>query len=116
MTRTIGSQKRRNLLHDLPVQLPLKCDLGINVGTAKVLNLVVLRVRARASAGGFSVSVGKCNGRSFLGKLNTIMKALRCDLHAVRALLGHATIEATARYLSLEAESDPIGICRAFNI
>ena len=88
MTRTIGSQKRRNLLHDLPVQLPLKCDLGINVGTAKVLNLVVLRVRARASAGGFSVSVGKCNGRSFLGKLNTIMKAQRsrCAWRCISAM------------------------------
>jgi integrase len=37
------------------------------------------------------------------------------DLPAVRALLGHATILVTARYLGLEAESDPIEVCRAFD-
>jgi integrase len=38
------------------------------------------------------------------------------NLHAVRALLGHAKIETTARYLGPEVESDPIEICRAFHI
>jgi site-specific recombinase XerD len=38
------------------------------------------------------------------------------DLQVVRALLGHARIESTARYLGLEAESDPIEVCRAFDI
>jgi integrase len=38
------------------------------------------------------------------------------DLQAVRALLGHATIEATARYLGPGVDSDPIELCRAFDI
>jgi len=38
------------------------------------------------------------------------------DLQAVRALLGHAKIESTARYLGLETKADPIAVCRAFDI
>jgi integrase len=38
------------------------------------------------------------------------------DLQVVRALLGHARIESTARYLGVETESDPIEVCRAFDI
>ena len=38
------------------------------------------------------------------------------DLQAVRALLGHARIENTARFLGLETKSDPIEVCRAFDI
>ena len=38
------------------------------------------------------------------------------DLQAVRALLGHARIESTARYLGLNTKSDPIELCQAFDI
>jgi site-specific recombinase XerD len=38
------------------------------------------------------------------------------DLQTVRALLGHARIESTARYLGLKTNIDPIEVCRAFNI
>jgi site-specific recombinase XerD len=38
------------------------------------------------------------------------------DLQTVRALLGHARIESTARFLSLETKADPIEVCRAFDI
>jgi len=38
------------------------------------------------------------------------------DLQAVRALLGHATIEGTSRFLGLETNSDPLAVCRAFDI
>lgn len=38
------------------------------------------------------------------------------DLQTVRALLGHVKIESTARYLGIETESDPIAVCRAFDI
>jgi hypothetical protein len=38
------------------------------------------------------------------------------DLETVRALLGHAKIESTARYLRIAKRSDPIAISRAFNI
>jgi integrase len=34
----------------------------------------------------------------------------------VRALLGHARIESTARYLGLKTKADPIEVCRAFDI
>src|SRR6202040_1698135 len=35
------------------------------------------------------------------------------DLQTVRALLGHARIESTARYLGLKTKADPIEVCRA---
>jgi len=38
------------------------------------------------------------------------------DLQTVRALLGHARIESTARYLGLKTNADPIEVCRAFDI
>jgi integrase len=38
------------------------------------------------------------------------------DLQTVRALLGHARIESTARYLGLKTNVDPIKVCRAFDI
>jgi len=38
------------------------------------------------------------------------------DLQTVRALLGHARIESTARYLGLKTSADPIEVCRAFDI
>jgi integrase/recombinase XerD len=38
------------------------------------------------------------------------------DLQTVRALLGHAQIESTARYLGLKTKADPIEVCRAFDI
>src|ERR1700674_4270463 len=38
------------------------------------------------------------------------------DLQTVRALLGHVKIESTARYLGIETKSDPIAVCRAFDI
>src|SRR5262245_17939854 len=38
------------------------------------------------------------------------------DLQTVRALLGHARIESTARFLGLKTKSDPIEVCRAFDI
>jgi site-specific recombinase XerD len=38
------------------------------------------------------------------------------DLETVRMLLGHAKIESTANYLRIAKKSDPIAICRAFDI
>ena len=38
------------------------------------------------------------------------------DLQTVRALLGHARIESTARYLGLKTKADPIEVSRAFDI
>jgi integrase len=38
------------------------------------------------------------------------------DLQAVRALLGHANVEGTSRFLGLETNSDPLEVCRAFDI
>src|SRR6266853_4118526 len=38
------------------------------------------------------------------------------DIETVRALLGHAKIESTARYLRIAKRSDPIAISRAFDI
>ena len=38
------------------------------------------------------------------------------DLQTVRALLGHARIEGLARFLGLKTSSDPLEICRAFDI
>jgi integrase len=38
------------------------------------------------------------------------------DLETVRVLLGHAKIESTANYLRIAKKSDPIAICRAFDI
>jgi integrase len=38
------------------------------------------------------------------------------DLQTVRALLGHANIEGTARFLGLETKSDPIEVSRSFDI
>jgi integrase len=38
------------------------------------------------------------------------------DLQTVRALLGHARIEGLARFLGLKTSSDPLEVCRAFDI
>jgi site-specific recombinase XerD len=39
------------------------------------------------------------------------------DLETVRVLLGHAKIESTANYLHIaKKKSDPIAICRAFDL
>ena len=38
------------------------------------------------------------------------------DLETVRVLLGHAKIESTSNYLRIAKKSDPIAICRAFDI
>ena len=38
------------------------------------------------------------------------------DLQTVRVLLGHATIEGLARFLGLKTSSDPLEVCRAFDI
>jgi integrase len=38
------------------------------------------------------------------------------DLETVRVLLGHAKIGSTANYLRIAKRSDPIAICRAFDI
>jgi integrase len=38
------------------------------------------------------------------------------DLQTVRVLLGHATIEGMSRFLDLESKSDPLEVCRAFDI
>jgi integrase len=38
------------------------------------------------------------------------------DLETVRVLLGHEKIESTAHYLRIAKKSDPIAICRAFDI
>jgi len=38
------------------------------------------------------------------------------DLQTVRVLLGHVKIESTARYLGIKTKSDPIAVCRAFDI
>ena len=38
------------------------------------------------------------------------------DIEAVRLLLGHAKVGTTAKYLRIVRKSDPIEICRAFEI
>jgi site-specific recombinase XerD len=38
------------------------------------------------------------------------------DLETVRVLLGRTKIESTARYLRMNKKSDPIAVCRAFDI
>src|SRR6476661_638564 len=38
------------------------------------------------------------------------------DLETVRVLLGHTKIESTARYLRMSKRSDPIAVCRTFDI
>jgi integrase len=38
------------------------------------------------------------------------------DLQTVRALLGHANVEGTARFLGLTTKSDPIELSRSFDI
>jgi len=38
------------------------------------------------------------------------------DLQVVRALLGHANVEGTSRFLGLQTKSDPLEVCRAFDI
>jgi site-specific recombinase XerC len=38
------------------------------------------------------------------------------DLETVRVLLGHTKIESTAMYLRIAKKSDPIAICRAFDM
>ena len=38
------------------------------------------------------------------------------DLQTVRVLLGHARIEGLARFLGLKTRSDPLEVCRAFDI
>jgi len=38
------------------------------------------------------------------------------DLQLVRKLLGHANVEVVSRFLGLETNSDPLEVCRAFDI
>ena len=38
------------------------------------------------------------------------------DIETVRQILGHTKIESTARFLSIDRMTDPIEICRAFDI
>ena len=38
------------------------------------------------------------------------------DLETVRVLLGHAKIKSTARFLRMNKKSDPIAVCRTFDI
>jgi integrase len=38
------------------------------------------------------------------------------DLQVVRKLLGHANVEGVSRFLGLETNSDPLDVCRAFDI
>src|SRR5215831_10318185 len=38
------------------------------------------------------------------------------DLQVVRKLLGHANVEGVSRFLGLETNSDPLEVCRAFDI
>jgi integrase len=38
------------------------------------------------------------------------------DLDTVRLLLGHAKLDSTSRFLGIAKKSDPIAICRAFDI
>jgi integrase len=38
------------------------------------------------------------------------------DVETVRVLLGHAKLDSTSRFLRVAKKSDPIAICRAFDI
>ena len=38
------------------------------------------------------------------------------DLEMVRVLLGHAKLDSTSKFLGIAKKSDPIAICRAFDI